>query len=141
MIVEIRELTNVDISAVTRAADQEGHNIINHLIMDYTSGGNRFDKLGEKLIGFMLDNEIVAICGLNIEPTSDDIGRIRRLYVLPSYGHLGIGRKLVRYLIEHARGYFESVVVNVGNLPIDNFYESVGFRPVRSDSYTHTLKI
>jgi len=140
MIIEIESLGTVDVSELDGEARNEGYNIVNHLITDYASGINRFGNKGEKLIGYTMGNEIVAVCGLSIEPTNNKIGRIRRLYVLPRFRHIGIGSKLVRCLIEHAKGHFKAVVVNIGDLPIDNFYNSIGFRTVNSDSYTHILE-
>ena len=140
MIIEIDELEKYDIETVRYKSDKEGYNHINRLIAEYNAGENRFDKIGEKLIGFSLDNKVVAICGLNTEPTNNRLGRIRRLYVLPEERRRGIGTKLVKYLIKHAEQYFQSVVVNVGDLPVDNFYKSIGFKPVtNNDSYTHIL--
>jgi len=140
MIIEIDELENYDIETVRYESDKEGYNHINRLSAEYNSGENRFDKIGEKLVGFVLDDEVVAVCGLNIEPTNNRLGRIRRLYVLPENRRRGIGTELVKYLIKHAEQYFQSVVVNIGDLSVDNFYKPIGFRSImNNDSYTHIL--
>ncbi|MFC1933165.1 GNAT family N-acetyltransferase [Chloroflexota bacterium] len=138
MIIDIDELGKFNIETIRYESDKEGYNMINRLIADYHSGRNKFNKKGEKLIGFLLDNEIIAVCGLNIESTNDKLGRIRKLYVLKNYQHRGIGTELVKYLVNHAKPYFEGVVVNIGNLPVDNFYKSIGFEPiVDNESYTY----
>jgi len=140
MIIEIDELENYDIETVRYESDKEGYNHINRLSAEYNSGENRFDKIGEKLVGFVLDDEVVAVCGLNIEPTNNRLGRIRRLYVLPENRRRGIGTELVKYLIKHAEQYFQSVVVNIGDLSVDNFYKPIGFKSImNNDSYTHIL--
>jgi N-acetylglutamate synthase-like GNAT family acetyltransferase len=140
MIISIDELGKYDLSKVRHESDKEGYNHINRLVSDYDSGGNKFDKKGEKLIGFLMNGEIVALCGLNIEPTNNRLGRIRRLYVLKNYRHRGIDTELVKYLVNQAKPNFEGVVVNIGNLAVDNFYKSIGFNPVtNNDSYTHIL--
>jgi len=140
MIIEINELEKYDIETTRYESTKEGYNHINRLITEYNTGENRFDKIGEKLIGLALDDKVVAVCGLNIEPTDNRLGRIRRLYVLPEHRHRGIGTELVKYLIKHAEQYFQSVVVNIGDLPVQDFYKSMGFRPViNNDSYTHVL--
>jgi len=140
MIINIAELEKLDIETVRYESNKEGYNHINRLIADYNAGENKFDKKGEKLIGFLLDSKIVAVCGLNIEPTNKRLGRIRRLYVLPKHRRRRIGTELVKYLIRHAQPYFESLVVNVGDLPNNDFYKSIGFKPViNNDSYTHIL--
>ena len=140
MIFEIDELENYDIETVRYESDKEGYNHINRLTAEYNSGENRFDETGEKLVGFVLDDKVVAVCGLNIEPTNNKLGRIRRLYVLPEHRRHGIGTKLVKYLIKHAEQYFQSVVVNIGDLPVDDLYRPIGFMPImNNESYTHIL--
>ena len=137
MVTDITDLETCNVETLRNESLEEGYNIINHLIAEYRSGENRFDRPGEKLIGFVLNNEIVAVCGLNIEPTDDRLGRIRRLYVLKDYRHRNTGTTLVRHLIGHAKKYFKGVVVNIGDLPVDGFYRSAGFSPVNNKSYTH----
>lgn len=140
MIIEIDELEKLDIETVRYESDKEGYNHIDRLIAEYNAGKNRFDKIGEKLVGFVLDDKVVAVCGLNIEPTNNKLGRIRRLYVLPEHRRRGIGTKLVKYLMKHAEQYFQSVVVNIGDLPNDDFYKPIGFKPImNNESYTHIL--
>ncbi|MFC1900917.1 GNAT family N-acetyltransferase [Chloroflexota bacterium] len=141
MIVSIENLETCDMETIKHESLKEGYNMINRLIIDYHSGENRFDKEGEKLIGFTLDSEIVAVCGLNIESTYNRLGRIRRLYVLKDYRHQQIATMLVEYLVEYAKQYFKGVVVNIGDLPVDNFYKSAGFSPVNNKSYTHIYNL
>jgi N-acetylglutamate synthase-like GNAT family acetyltransferase len=140
MIIEIDELEKYDIETVRYESDKEGYNHISRLIAEYNTGENRFDNTGEKLVGFVLDDKVVAVCGLNIEPTNNNLGRMRRLYVLSKCRHRGIGTELVKYLIKHAEQYFQSVVVNIGDLSVYDFYKSIGFKPVMNNySYTHIL--
>ena len=139
MIVDITDLSEYDISHIRNMAEQEGYHMLNRLVTDFGSGENRFDKEGEKLIGFVSGHMIVGLCGLNVEPTSVNHGRIRRLYVLPVYRRQGIGTELINHLIAFAGKYYKGVVVNIGNLPVGNFYESIGFEPVNNPSYTHLL--
>ncbi|MFC2071044.1 GNAT family N-acetyltransferase [Chloroflexota bacterium] len=140
MIVDINELHPEDIESLKQESMDEGYNMINRLIADYHSGENRFDKEGEKLAGYASDSEIVAVSGLNIEPSNNKLGRIRRLYVSKNYRHQGIATELVKHLIEYAKQYFEGVAVNIGNLPIDNFYKSLGFSPADNTSYSHIYR-
>jgi GNAT superfamily N-acetyltransferase len=137
LVIDINNLETCDIENIRNESLEEGHNMINRLVTEYRSGENRFDKPGEKLVGYIMDNETVALCGLNIEPMNNRFGRIGRLYVSKDYRHRKIGTALVSYLIEHAKKYFESVVVNIGDLPVDDFYKSAGFSPVDNESYTH----
>ncbi|WP_284602958.1 hypothetical protein [Dickeya dadantii] len=34
---------------------------------------NRFDKSGEKLLGFNADNQLIGVCGLNQDPHTSSI--------------------------------------------------------------------
>jgi GNAT superfamily N-acetyltransferase len=113
--------------------------MINRLVSDYHAGENRFDNKGEKLIGYSVENKIVGVCGLNVEPTNGKYGRLRRLYVLPEYRNCGIGTSLVKYLVEYARTNFEGVTVNIGELHVDKFYQSIGFESISHPSFTHLL--
>ena len=79
MIIDILDLGKCNITAIRRESDNEGYNMINRLASDYRAGENRFDKKGEKLIGYSVENQIVGLCGINVEPTNGKYGRIRRL--------------------------------------------------------------
>jgi len=138
MIIDIRQLDKNDIKTVRYESDQEGFQHINKLLADFHSGKTLFDQPGEQLIGFLMDNKIVGVCGLNLEPSNPDLGRLRRLYVLRRYRNRGIGSKLVSYLVKHAKESFTGVVVNVGELDVGPFYEARGFKKMQNnESYTH----
>ena len=139
MIIDILDLGKCNIAVIRRESDNEGYNMINRLAGDYHAGENRFDKKGEKLIGYSVENKIIALCGLNVEPTHRKYGRIRRLYVLPKYRNQGIGTSLVKHIVDYARTNFVGVVVNICELPVDNFYQSIGFKLVSHPSFTHLL--
>ncbi len=138
MIFEINNLIEQDLSLLSSCADGEGYNHINRLIDDYKSGKNQFNHAGEKLIGYKVNEQLVAVCGLNIEPENNKFCRIRRLYVLPKYRKQRIGSELIKFLINHAVNKFTAVTVNIGRLHIDGFYENLGFKKVNPNkSYSH----
>ncbi|MBN1663963.1 MAG: GNAT family N-acetyltransferase [Deltaproteobacteria bacterium] len=83
-----------NVSQIILKAKKEGCNHVDHLIDEYEKGKNRFENRGELLIGYQAENELIGICGLNIEPDNKKYGRIRRLYVMPEYRNRGIGSKL-----------------------------------------------
>jgi len=142
MIFEIEKLDKRDLQSICSKAKSEGHNHIDRLIHDYETGVNRFDLLGEILIGCMPGDEIVGVCGINIEPENPNFGRIRRLYVLPSHRTQGIGSKLVRHLISCSVDHFSAVTVNIGRLPVDRFYTRLGFKKTSAcHSFSYILKI
>ena len=140
---KIRYVNNLlaeDISKLREESIKEGFNIINRLINDYKSGKNKFNQKGEALIVCEIDDKIVGICGLNIDPINTKRARIRRLYVLPQFRNKKIGKKLVVELINYSINYFKTVSVNIGELNISKFYENLGFKVYdKEKGITHLL--
>jgi len=138
----VKNLLNQDIRELLDESKKEGFNLINRLINDFKSGKNKFNKKGERLVVCEVDEKIVGICGLNIDPINSKRGRIRRLYVLPQYRNKGVGRKLVKELIDYSKKHFKSVSVNIGKLNISEFYEDLGFKKYNKEKrITHLLRI
>lgn len=57
-------------------------------------------------------------------------GEIQRIAVLPEFRRLGVGRKLMDAMVEHARANQVCAItleVRAGNEPARNLYESYGF--------------
>ncbi len=142
MIFEIAELDKYDVKTVRYESDREGHGFINKLLADFNSGGNRYDREGEKLIGFNMDGKIAAVCGLSIDEDDPRRGRLNSLFVLRRFRHRGIGRKLVTYLLRHAAKHFEAVTLDVSGTPheegVDTLCEGLGFKRIMNKpGYTH----
>ena len=70
-----------------------------------------------------------------------DIGRIRRVYVMPGWRDQGVGRSLVTVLIEHARQNFRCLGLRADNPNAARLYESIGFLPCSNANATHTLTL
>ncbi len=141
MIKEIKQLDKIDISEIIKSANSEGHNFINRLVNEFQNGKNCFNKPGEKFTTYIINSKVVAVCGINIEPSNEAFRRIRRLYVLPEFRRKGIGSSLVKTLLKHASKHFSAVIVNIGKLPNEKFYSNLGFRKINGDyNYTHILK-
>jgi len=76
---------------------------------------------------------IVGVCGLNRDPYVDDpsIGRVRHLYVSPSHRRQGIGRALVRTVMDAASDRFR--MLRLRTTPVaGSFYGALGFQSVSS---------
>lgn len=142
--MEIRRVKNLldeDIGELHEESKKEGYNLIDKLINGFKDNTNTFNKTGECLIVYEVGNKVVAVCGLNIDPLNSRRGRIRRLYVLPSWRNKGVGTKLVKELIDYSRLHFESVSVNMGNNKISKFYEKLGFKKYNEEQgITHLLQ-
>ena len=112
----------------------EGYKFVARLCDEWRSGLNRFGASGEGLFVAQDLAGIVGVCGLNRDPYVHDpsIGRVRHLYVHPSYRRQGIGRALVRTVMEAARIRFR--MLRLKTTPAaESFYRSLGFQCISSD--------
>jgi ribosomal protein S18 acetylase RimI-like enzyme len=136
----VKNLLDEGLEGLLVESKKEGYNIIKRLMNDFRNGDNKFNKKGEALVVYEENNEIIGICGLNVDPINNKRGRIRRLYVLPQYRNKGIGEKLVKELVNYSINNFKSVSVNIGNLDISEFYEKLGFQKHNEENgITHLL--
>jgi N-acetylglutamate synthase-like GNAT family acetyltransferase len=144
--VEIIETSFLDLVRIQELLFQslsEGYNHINRFAMEYSNGTNGFNKPGESLFIAFIEDHIIGICGLNIDPYLDgNVGRVRRLYVLPNYRMKGIGRRLIEEVIHKARESFKTLVLKTDSDNAKSFYNSLGFKEIKDDpSITHLLKL
>lgn len=125
-------------------SEQAGHRFLRRLLEEWDSGVNRFDRPGEALFIASVDDQVLGVCGLNIDPyiLQPRVGRVRHLYVSSVHRRRGIGRRLVRELILFARGVFDRLRLRAENEIAAQFYEASGFRrcPGEPDC-THVLEL
>jgi GNAT superfamily N-acetyltransferase len=135
------ELPVYGIEQLQREALQEGFLFIERLWKEWQSGDNRFAALGEVLYGCTDQGVLVAIGGLNQDPFvgPPDVGRIRRVYVLPAWRNKGVGEALIRALVETARTSFTSLRLRTGNPTAARLYERIGFSRSLALDATHVL--
>lgn len=127
-------------------ADSEatGSRIVRRLVDGWVDHTNRFDRPGEALFGAWTGGRLVGVCGLNVDPYAGDdrIGRVRRLYVLTGSRRLGIGRSLVKQVIERAGDRFDSLRLRTNNDAAARLYLGMGFRESRgTGEFTHVLEL
>lgn len=130
------------------AAETEGFDMVRRLADGWREGTNRFDRPGEVLLGVcvdegVVDRDLVAVGGLNVDPYLDDraVGRIRHVYVVPRARSLGVGKALVAELVENARTHFERVRLRTVTDEGSRFYEALGFEVTEERHATHTLAL
>jgi GNAT superfamily N-acetyltransferase len=146
-MLHIQRVTHLPVdrlSSLLPESQQEGFRNIHRLIHDWETGCNRFDRPSEALFIAEQNQRLVGVCGLNNDPYCVDAitGRVRRLYVLPRYRRLGIGRGLIEEVILHARLNFDGLHVRTNNPIGDRFFQSFGFVPCLGETnFTHTLKV
>ena len=137
------ELPVPGMESLQSEADAEGYDFVQTLVEQWASAENRFDAPGETLCGHLDQGLLVAVGGLNCDPFAGrpDMGRIRRVYVRPSWRNKGIGRALVISLIDQARTHFRCVRLRAENAEAARLYERIGFAPVESPDATHILNL
>ena len=132
-----------DIEVLAAEARSEGFGMLDALVKGFSDGSNRFDRDGELLLAAWDGSELVAVCGLNVDPYLSDplIGRVRHLYVSSSHRNRGVGGALVGRIISEARGAFTKLRVRTRNSAAGAFYETLGFEPSNEPDVTHILEL
>ncbi|ANM06206.1 GCN5-related N-acetyltransferase protein [Rhizobium phaseoli] len=144
MTIDIRILRDElpgQITGLAREARQEGHFHVARLVDESSVGDNRFARDGERLLGAFVDEALVGIGGMTLEPAIPAALRMRRFYVRPDMRGRGVGHMLALALLEHARRFRSFVTVHAGNDGAAKFWESLGFQPVGQDCYSHILEL
>ena len=93
------------LDALIAESEHEGLGFVRRRAEEWTSGVNRFDRPGEVLFVARLAEQVVGVCGLNVDPyaTGPNVGRVRHLYVLAARRRLGVGRRLVAEVVQVGR--------------------------------------
>ena len=131
------------LTALLAESEQQGFRFVRRLVEEWESGANRFDRPGEALFVARVGNDVVGVCGLNVDPYADDpkIGRVRHLYVLVPHRRSGVGEQLVADVLEAARGRFERLHLRTTNAIAARLYERLGFRRTAARDHTHVLDV
>lgn len=119
----------------------EGHLHISRLIDEWAARDNRFDRVGERLLGAYVGEALVGVGGVTVEAAISGALRMRRFYVRPEMRGRGIGRMLALALLDHARSFCTIVTVHAGNEGATKFWESLGFQSNERDGYRHHLAL
>ncbi len=113
-------------------AQAEGFTMLTRLAEAFAQGTNRFDRPGEALYAGWLDEKLVAIGGINIDPyfTDEKIGRIRHLYIDPTLRGQGIGRAMMRVIEEGGFKHFRQLQLFTPTEAASKFYVAIGYQAV-----------
>jgi GNAT superfamily N-acetyltransferase len=144
VIQHVSELPTDIVDALVPSSNREGFEPINWLQKDWRSGKNKFAKPGEALYVARSDDRLVGVCGVNRDPytKSDSICRLRRLYVLPQFRRMGVGRLLVERAFEDARIHFTGIRLRTFDEQAAAFFEALGFREVKDQGVaTHEKRL
>jgi GNAT superfamily N-acetyltransferase len=133
-----------DLDQLVQASLAEGYGHLERLREVWTSGADRFALPGEALFEARQEGRLVGICGLNRDPYAGraEVGRVRRLYVVPDARRLGIARRLVTEVLREARGRFAALRLRTTTREGMLFYQALGFHPTTSTpTATHELPL
>ncbi len=125
-------------------ANADGRKMVERLIDEWHDGSNRFDAPGEHAYIALVDDRIVGVCGLNVDPFAGDptVGRIRRLYVAVAHRRQGIATAMVHKLETVARPQFRTLHLRTTSPPACAFYEALGFTRITGNpTCTHSLSL
>ena len=132
------------LAALLAESERQGFRFVRRLVEEWSSGANRFDRPGEALFVARVGDDVVGVCGLNVDPFAGDpkIGRVRHLYVLVPHRRSGIGEQLVADVLEAARGRFERLHLRTTNVTAARLYERLGFRRTfDARDHTHVVDV
>ena len=107
------------------------------LATDWSTGTNRFDRVGEALFAVFAGDVLAGIGGMTIESADPAALRMRRFYVRPAYRRHGFGRAIAEALMTQARHATNRLVLNAPTAQAVRFWLSLGFVPDRRDGHTH----
>lgn len=141
-IKRIRKINSITLKSLISDSEDNNVSFVTNTVADWINGTNRFDKEGEFFLGAYINDEIVGMGGLNIDPYMDHVktGRVRHLYVSSRFRRQKIGQQLMLEIIKNAKQYYEAIRLYTENKDAFLFYESFGFQ--RSSKYkeSHILK-
>lgn len=126
------------------AALRENFVALRWLRDDWRAGTNTFSAPGEAFYVARCDGRLVGVGGVNQDPYAGEaaVGRLRRMYVLPSFRRMGVGRRLVQQVVEDGREHFHTLRLRTLDAGASAFYEALGFETVRgTESATHEMVI
>ncbi|MFK3663593.1 GNAT family N-acetyltransferase [Scandinavium sp. NPDC088450] len=88
-----------------------GFNMLRRLEENWLNGKNRFDKVGENLLGFYGDGLLIGVCGLNQDPYMPLVrcGRLRHLYVGTEWRRSQVGITLLKAVLKGSDRWFDFI--------------------------------
>lgn len=130
-IERVTSLPAEELAGLVAASEAEGFGFLRRLREEWTTARERFDRPGEAFFTARTQGRLVGVCGLSRDPYAGqpDVGRVRRLYVLPAHRQHGVGRRLVETVLEAARPHFRLLSLRTDNPVAARFYEGLGFDP------------
>jgi GNAT superfamily N-acetyltransferase len=121
-------------------AVEDGHLFLQKMKDEWDAGKNRFNQEREILFSVTDDNDdLIGIGGLNVDPYVEDpsVGRVRHVYIAKAHRSFGVGKILLREIIDHARDNFKTLRLRTHNPNAVKFYVSLGFAVDANTDVSH----
>lgn len=114
------------------ASTDEGFKFIDRLVTELANHPEQYEGQGAALLGGYALGQLVAIGGFSADPytTEQGLGRLRRVYVLPAWRGMGVGRRLIRTLEAQAAKTYRALVLRTDTAAAARFYEALGYAPL-----------
>lgn len=141
-IARIEAWPEPELAPLLAASAREGWRHLARLAEEWRSGANRFSGVGEGLFVARRTGEALAIGGVVADPFARkaEVGRLRRVYVLPSARRRGVGASLVRHALASASAVFRELRLRTGEDGSAAFYVALGFEPAAHlEGATHRI--
>ncbi|MFS0901853.1 GNAT family N-acetyltransferase [Priestia aryabhattai] len=144
-ITRITYLMEHDMKELLIESQREGFFFLTKLVAEYKNDQNVFIKTGERLWGvYSEQSRLIGVAGLNQGPYSQyaNVGRVRRFYISAQFRGRGIGKRLLKEVINYAENYYDSLVLYTDMDEAKLFYEQNGFEHVYNQhKITHEYKL
>jgi GNAT superfamily N-acetyltransferase len=132
----------LEFQALVEESRLEGYWMLVRLADGWREGRNRFRRRGELLLAAWQGDALAGVGGLNVDPYVEGRreGRVRHLYVSAAHRRHGVGRVIVRAIIDQARLHFPVLNVRAPEAAFP-FYEALGFKRLEGEEFhTHRMK-
>ena len=139
-IVQLTEWPEAAIQGLLSESEQEGFRFVRRARDEWLSGANRFSSDGEAFFGAFEAGQLVAVGGINRGEAC--CGRLRRVYVRRSERGRGVGRHLVRHILEFGSRHYARAALRCDTAAADQFYRALGFSRTNLDpTSTHLIEL
>jgi GNAT superfamily N-acetyltransferase len=134
------DYSKAEFAPLIAEADEDGRFLF-RLREQWLNGSERYQRSGELLVGAFEGAQLIGVGAVGLDPyePAPGLARLRHVYVAKSHRGAGVGRALVRHLIEHGREHFEVLRLKTENPVAATLYESFGFERSSCGRETHRL--
>lgn len=133
MEIQIQNLKTLpqQIEQLAMQAKQENIDFLQQLIEQYQQGKITFTEQGEFFLAVYYAEKLIG-CGAlqqqwNKNEKEHGIGCVNYFYLLPDYRQYGIGKKMLRYLEQHAICHFSALCLQTETTLASQFYQKMNY--------------